>query len=66
MKHNPAANGGWLDQFVPKRENPIPFIRKGIIGDWKSHLTEEQSAKIDTIVTETFAGTGLVFDCGDD
>ena len=66
MKHNPAANMSWLDEFVPKRENPIPFIRKGKAGDWRSELTEEQSAKIDTLVAETFAGTGLVFDYGDD
>ena len=61
MKHNPAANGDWMNQFESKRENPIDLIRKGIIGDWRSNLTDEQSAKIDTIVAETFAGTGLVF-----
>ena len=66
MKHNPAANMSWLNQFVPKRDNPIDFIRKGIIGDWRSSLTDEQSAKIDTLVAEKFAGTGLVFDYGDD
>ena len=66
MKHNPAANMSWLDQFLPKRENPIPFMRKGKTGGWRSELTDEQSAKIDTLVAETFAGTGLVFDYGDD
>ena len=64
MKHNPAANMSWLDEVVPKRENPIPFIRKGKTGGWRSELTEEQSAKIDTLVAENFAGTGLVFDYG--
>ena len=66
MKHNPAANMSWLDEIVPKRENPIPFIRKGKAGGWRSELTEKQSAKIDTLVAEKFAGTGLVFDYGDD
>ena len=65
MKCNPTANGGWLNQFLPKRENPVSLIRKGKIGDWRSSLTDEQSAKIDTLVAETFAGTGLVFEYGD-
>ena len=64
MKHNPAANISWLDEVVPKRENPIPFIRKGKTGGWRSELTEEQSARIDTFVAENFASTGLVFDYG--
>ena len=58
MKDNEAANKKYWDLDTP-------FMRKGIIGDWRSVLTAEESARIDDIVADKFAGTGLVFDYGD-
>ena len=58
MKDNEAANKKYWDP-------DIPFMRKGSIGDWRSVLTTEESARIDDIVADKFAGTGLVFDYGD-
>ena len=40
------------------------FLRKGVVGDWRNHFTAEQSAKMDTLVAEKTAGTGLVYDYG--
>jgi len=37
------------------------FIRKGIIGDWKSHLSEKQNNILEKIISEKFDGTGLKF-----
>ena len=58
MKKNDAVNKSSM--IVYKGD----FIRKGVVGDWKNHLTAEQSDRIDTLVAEKTAGTGLVYDYG--
>ena len=40
------------------------FFRKGIVGDWRSLFSEEQSARMDVIYDKKLAGTGLEFDFG--
>ena len=35
------------------------FIRKGEVGDWKNHMTKEESDLIDDKVMKVFANTGL-------
>ena len=41
------------------------FLRKGVVDAfWKNHLTAEQSARIDAVVAEKTADTGLVYDYG--
>lgn len=42
-----------------------PFVRKGIVGDWKNHFTAEQSAEFDALFEEKMKGTGLKFEFGD-
>ena len=60
MKDNPAASKHLYDAEFNK-DGSASFMRKGEVGDWKNHLSEEQSAKIDTLVEKHLAGTGLVF-----
>lgn len=38
------------------------IIRKGIVGDWKHHFTQEQSTKFDELFKQKMAGSGLDFD----
>ncbi|CAH1242269.1 SULT1C4 [Branchiostoma lanceolatum] len=38
------------------------FLRKGIVGDWKSHFSDEQSQWFDTFYQEKLGPTGLQFD----
>ena len=38
------------------------FFRKGDVGDWKTHLTNEQSATIDKACEERLKSAGLIFD----
>ena len=45
--------------------NNQSFIRKGMVGDWKGQLSEEESAIIDRCYTESVKGTGLEFEFGD-
>nr|GMD80374.1 cytosolic sulfotransferase 12-like [Ipomoea batatas] len=35
------------------------YFRKGNVGDWRNHLTDEMATRLDLIVEETFKGTGL-------
>ena len=35
------------------------WVRKGIVGDWRSHLNERESDLIDRKVEELFRGTGI-------
>nr|GME15933.1 cytosolic sulfotransferase 12-like [Ipomoea batatas] len=41
-------------------ENGV-FFRKGKVGDWRNHLTDEMATKLDQIVEEKFKGTRLKF-----
>ncbi|XP_038059534.1 sulfotransferase family cytosolic 1B member 1-like [Patiria miniata] len=38
------------------------FVRKGKVGSWKETLTEAQSQRFDTLLSDHLAGTGLTFD----
>ena len=44
MKENSFCNSPW-DQFIHDRSK-TDFMRKGIVGDWKSFLTPEQSSEL--------------------
>ena len=49
-------------------QGATPFMRKGavnLIGDWRNYFTDEQSAKLDTLICEKLNSTDLVFDLGD-
>ena len=59
MKANPNTNFSWLP---PTMYTMNPFLRKGIVGDWKNHFTSEQSAMFDAVYQEKLKGTGLSFD----
>ena len=50
-----------IKETIPRNEGSEPHIRKGIVGDWKNHFTEEQSARFDAEYKRRTAGTGLSF-----
>ena len=62
MKKNPAANEEYQDKY--RRENSSPFMRKGVVGDWRNLFTAEQSARMDEECAKRFSGSGLEFDYG--
>jgi len=43
------------DATDPKRHN----MRKGVVGDWTNHLSNEQNTRIEKLYHEKFDGTGL-------
>ncbi len=63
MKDNKAANKKYVDSLSVNGGSD--FMRKGIIGDWRNVFSPEQSAMMDALVEEKLAGSGLVFDYGD-
>ena len=60
MQANPEANYSW----IPHRWNPnaLPFMRKGIVGDWVNYFSEEQSAEFDAKYAQRMNGSGLEFE----
>ena len=62
MKKNPAANNDYTDKYRHKKSTP--FMRKGVVGDWRNLFTAEQSARMDEECAKRFAGSGLEFDYG--
>ena len=62
MKANPSTNFSWLPPTVFALEEINPFVRKGIVGDWKNHFTAEQSATFNAVYQEKMKGTGLSFE----
>ena len=62
MKDDPLATPDSLaEEEIGVVPNSTPFMRKGVIGDWKNHFSDEQSARLDAEYTKRMSGTGLVF-----
>ncbi|XP_068855446.1 sulfotransferase 2B1-like [Aphelocoma coerulescens] len=60
MSHNPMSNFSRSPQFILDRRRG-PFLRKGISGDWRNHLSPEQSRRFDLVYRERMAGLGVSF-----
>ena len=59
MKKDATANYSEMKPLTqPGSED---FMRKGKVGDWKNHLSPEQSAQMDAICAQKLKGTGLEF-----
>ena len=63
MKDDPATNPNLVKAPIALyKPGEQPFLRKGIVGDWKNVFTPEQNAKFDAIYAEKMKGSGLDFD----
>uniref|UniRef100_A0A674GZI2 Sulfotransferase n=1 Tax=Taeniopygia guttata TaxID=59729 RepID=A0A674GZI2_TAEGU len=60
MSHNPMSNFSLSPTFILDRRRG-PFLRKGISGDWRNHLSPEQSRRFDRVYREQMAGLGVSF-----
>ena len=61
MKENPACNYSVVPADT-RWEDRQPFIRKGVVGDWKSYFTEDQNRRFDELYTKRMSETGLGFE----
>lgn len=66
MRQNPTLN---LEPILQVKNGPgfvcdeeIKFIRKGRVGDWKNHMSDEMSEKFDKWTEENLKDTGLIFE----
>ena len=60
MKMNPSANYSWREADG-RTAGSEPFMRKGIVGDWRNHFTQKQSERFDSMYEKIMANTGLDF-----
>ena len=59
MKATPAASKDWQESL--RLKDNTPFLRKGKVGDWKNHFTDEQSARMDQEIKKKLEGTGFEY-----
>ena len=63
MRDNPATNLDKIEMPVAAvKPDAQPFLRKGIVGDWRNYFTPEQNAEFDAIYAEKMKGSGLEFE----
>lgn len=60
MKKNSAVNYTWLKE-QGMAQTGVEFMRKGKVGDWREHLSDKIIAKLDDIVSNNLAPSGVVF-----
>lgn len=61
MKNNPYSNPDYMGIPLFTRQ-PIPFMRKGVIGDWRNYFTVAQNDRFDELYQRKIEGSGLELD----
>jgi hypothetical protein len=59
----PTASTMFSTMFGVKNES---YFRKGVVGDWRNHMTPDMAQRLDKVVEEALQGTGFTFTSTDD
>ena len=57
MKSNPNLEVNKFSKLSKKSSH----LRKGVVGDWKNHFSDEQLAEFNKLYESRLKGTGLQF-----
>ncbi|XP_041964154.1 sulfotransferase 2B1-like isoform X1 [Alosa sapidissima] len=60
MKTNDMSNFSLIPQDIMDNKKSA-FLRKGIVGDWKNHLSPEQEVKFNTVIKQEMADSNIKF-----
>ena len=60
MKSSTETDCSWLNGH--RHPTATPFLRKGVVGNWREHFSEELSVQFDEKTQSYFAETDLEFD----
>ena len=52
---------GEKSQFLMPEQEGLPFLRKGMVGDWKNYCTPELNERFKSEVMAKLEGIGLEF-----
>ncbi len=63
MKASNTSNFSWVPDHVRSLSGE-QHLRKGVVGDWRSHFTEKQNQDFDIVYAQRMKGTGLEFEFG--
>ncbi|KAL6853419.1 hypothetical protein ACP4OV_019448 [Aristida adscensionis] len=55
---NTEANRNGSTMLGVKKES---YFRKGVVGDWRNHMTLEMAQRLDKIVQDVLDGSGFTF-----
>ncbi|XP_045196251.2 sulfotransferase 1E1-like [Mercenaria mercenaria] len=61
MKKNPATNHFWFETYGVADPKKGDFMRKGCVGDWANHFTEEMNQQINQMVGYKFRNSDISF-----
>lgn len=62
MQRNPAVNLEPIISGMDEASDSVKFIRKGEVGDWRNHMSEEMSAHFDRWIEIKSGSSDLTFD----
>ncbi|XP_063054321.1 sulfotransferase 2B1-like [Engraulis encrasicolus] len=60
MKTNTMSNFSLIPRNIMDHQRS-PFLRKGVTGDWKNHLSPDQEEKFNDVIKEEMAGVDTQF-----
>lgn len=61
MKKNPTTNHSWFETLGVSDPKKGEFMRKGCVGDWANHFTEDMNLKMNQMVAYKFRNSDLSF-----